>query len=233
MSRSLPQLVAAAIALGSGATVAAQVPRPGPPAPPAGYYQRAAPTAPVAQGTVSRYLLNPNGEVDGLLLADGTQVNFPPHMSDELVATIKPGQSVSVQGIRESAASVSAFVISNGSSSVVEHEPVGPPAPPPGRQGTVQQLLYGPRGEVNGLVLSDSSIVRFPPQTMYQIGNLLHVGQPLSVAGYGTANQYGKALQATAIGARGQPLQTLYGPAGPAGPGLAPLPPRPPRRRAP
>jgi hypothetical protein len=160
-------------------------------------------------------------------------------MSDVLVATIKPGQSVSVQGVRESAASVSAFEISNGSSSVVEHEPLGPPAPPPvrdaqlrelGAQGTVQQLLYGPRGEVNGLVLSDSSIVRFPPQTVYQIGNLLQVGQPLSVTGYGTANQYGKALEATAIGARGQPLQTLYGPAGPAGPGLAPPPPRPPRR---
>jgi hypothetical protein len=223
MPRSLFPIVATVIASGGTLSAGAQLPPP-PPCPSAAYYQSA---APVVQGTVSRYLMNPNGEVDGLLLADGTQVKFPPHMSDDLVATIKPAQAVSVQGFREAATSVKAFVISNGSASVTEHEPRRPPAPPGARagalaalsaQGTVQQLLYGPRGDVNGMVLSDGSIVRFPPHVAYQIGNLLQVGQAISATGYGVQNQYGKALEATAIGAQGQALQTLYGRPGRRGP---------------
>ena len=58
-----------------------------PPAPGASFYGH---SSPVAQGTVGQYLLNPHGEVDGLLLSDGTQVHFPPHMGDELVAAVKP-----------------------------------------------------------------------------------------------------------------------------------------------
>jgi hypothetical protein len=44
--------------------------------------------------------MNPHGEVDGLLLNDGTQINFPPHMTDELVGAVKPGQQVGIQGDR-------------------------------------------------------------------------------------------------------------------------------------
>ena len=53
-----------------------------------------------AEGTVRQYLMNPHGEVDGLLLNDGTQINFPPHMADELVGAVKPGQQVGIQGDR-------------------------------------------------------------------------------------------------------------------------------------
>src|SRR6266852_9938369 len=50
------------------------------------------------QGTVRQYLMNPEGEVDGLLLNDGTQVHFPPHMAIELVSAIKLNDPVNVQG---------------------------------------------------------------------------------------------------------------------------------------
>jgi hypothetical protein len=36
------------------------------------------------RGTVSQYMLNPDGFVNGLLLSDNTIVRFPPHMSQQL-----------------------------------------------------------------------------------------------------------------------------------------------------
>ena len=46
------------------------------------------------KGTVSRYTLTPRGDVDGLILADGTEVHFPPHLSTQLVYAIKPGDAL-------------------------------------------------------------------------------------------------------------------------------------------
>ena len=64
-------------------------------------------------GTVRQYLMNPDGEVDGLLLVDGSQVNFPPHMSTDLTSAIKPKDTVSVQGQHENAYVFRAFAIAN------------------------------------------------------------------------------------------------------------------------
>ena len=33
---------------------------------------------PEITGTVARFLLNPHGETDGMILADGSEVHFPP-----------------------------------------------------------------------------------------------------------------------------------------------------------
>jgi hypothetical protein len=78
-----------------------------------------------AEGTVRQYLMNPRGEVDGLLLNDSTQINFPPHMADELIGAVKPGQQVNIQGDRERDSVVKAEVITNRRTgqSVVEHAP--------------------------------------------------------------------------------------------------------------
>jgi hypothetical protein len=37
------------------------------------------------RGTVSQYMMNPDGLVDGILLSENTIVRFPPHMSQQLV----------------------------------------------------------------------------------------------------------------------------------------------------
>ena len=36
---------------------------------------------PETKGVVDRFLINPHGAADGLLLKDGKEVHFPPHMS--------------------------------------------------------------------------------------------------------------------------------------------------------
>jgi hypothetical protein len=59
--------------------------QPVPPAPP----DRATQATSV-RGTVSQYMMNPDGLVDGVLLSDDTIVRFPPDMSQQLVQTVKP-----------------------------------------------------------------------------------------------------------------------------------------------
>jgi hypothetical protein len=188
-------------------------------------------STPLIQGQVTQYLMNLHGEVDGLLLSDGTQVNFPPHMAKDLVDTVKPDDSVSVQGYRSFGGPVvKAYVITNTRSnqSVIEREPgvLDRPIVPPSvrdwallerhAEGIVRVLLYGPRGEVNGAVLDDRSIIRVPPHAAYQVASLLQVGLPISAVGFGTENQYGRVIEATAIGSPGEPM-TPIGDPGPVG----------------
>lgn len=233
---TVPALVAA-VAL-SFVDVQAQSPPPSPPT------QVPAPSAvapspssrfgqsnPLIEGKVTQYLMNPHGEVDGLLLSDGTQVHFSPHMAKDLVGTVKPDDSVSVQGYRSSEGPVvKADVITNTRSnqSVIEREPGvldRPMVPPSVRdlaalerhaEGIVRVLLYGPRGEVNGAVLDDRSIVRVFPHAAYRMASLLQVGHSISAVGFGTENQYGRVIEATAIGSPGEPLTPISDP-GPVG----------------
>lgn len=227
---TVPVLIAA-VAL-SVADVRAQSTPPPPPAqvpaplavapnPSSGFGQ----SNPPIQGQVTQYLLNPHGEVDGLLLSDGIQVNFPPHMAKDLVETVKPDDSVTVQGDRSLGGPVvKAYVITNTRSnqSVIEREPgvLDRPIVPPSvrnwsllerhSEGVVRVLLYGPRGEVNGAVLDDRSIVRVRPHAAYQLMNLLQVGHPISAVGFGTENQYGRVIEATAIGSPGVPMTPIW-----------------------
>jgi len=122
------------------ATAAAQVPAP--PAPPAATATGIAPppvaATPVSvEGTVDRFMLNPNGDVDGLWLRDGTQVGFPPHLSAELQAAVRRGDALTVQGYRLGTLPLlqaSAISARRNGRQVVDRPPnplAGPPVPPP------------------------------------------------------------------------------------------------------
>jgi hypothetical protein len=179
--------------------------------------------APVAVGRLQRFLVNPHGEVDALLLADGTIVKFPPHMSDELVAAVRPGDAVSARGFREPGGAVKAFVIINDASrqEVVERPPE-PDAKMPKHlrfatlsrlqiAGPVERALRGPKGEVNGVLLTDGTVVRFPPHAAFDFAAVLQPGQAFAAEGLGTENAYGKGLEATAMGPTLQALRPIYG----------------------
>jgi hypothetical protein len=51
-------------------------------------------------GIAQRFTLTPRGELDGFLLANGTQVHLPPHLTTELAAAVRPGDPVTVRGYR-------------------------------------------------------------------------------------------------------------------------------------
>lgn len=67
---------------------------------------------PEFSGTFERFLLNPHGDADGMILTDGTMVHFPPHMSAELCAAIRTGEQpkVRIRGVRPRGADLIATV---------------------------------------------------------------------------------------------------------------------------
>jgi len=95
--------------------------------------------------------------------------------------------------------------------------------------GTIRVLTHAPRGEVDGAVLADGTIVHVPPPVGQQYADLLREGQPLAATGYGTANAYGRSLEATALGPSPNRLQTVAADGAPPPPPVAgaPGPPAP------
>lgn len=222
------RLLLAAGALVLSAVAGAQPMPPRPPLP-----ATAAATAVELQGTVARWLSNPDGEVDGLLLADGTQVAFPPHLSADVTQALKPRDTVKLTGWREGSVFRAQAIRNAASGTTVRDD--GPPARPPAPRepgaltaiaasGRIDTLLYGPRGEVNGVVLQGGEVVRFPPHASRQYGALLQRGAMLSTRGFGTRNAFGTSLEATAIGDSSERLQEVFAAPRPR-PGEAPRPP--------
>jgi hypothetical protein len=166
----------------------------------------------VVQDVVAQYLMNPDGFVDGLLLANNTIVRFPPHLGQVLIQTVSPQDVVRVEGFFENPGTLHALSIIDLQSqrSIVDNPPpLGRPPPPrPGsvpRQplsasGTIRVLTRGKESEIDGLVLSDGTFVHFPPPAGIRFAALLAEGKPLAATGYGISNRYGRSLEAVAIG---------------------------------
>jgi hypothetical protein len=165
---------------------------------------------PPTKGTVSRYTLTPRGDVDGLILADGTEVHFPPHLSTQLVYAIKPGDAVTVRGLKAlNAPLIAAIAITNDATgnTVVDSGPGAGPGPGPraarqamSLQGRVQMSLHGPRGELNGAMLEDGTILRLPPPEAERLATLLMPGQTIVVQGDGLTTAMGRVVEVQTIG---------------------------------
>ncbi|MFL5289128.1 MAG: hypothetical protein ACJ8AW_51300 [Rhodopila sp.] len=197
---------------------------------------------PATRGKVAAYSLTPRGEVDGLILADGTEVHLPPHLSTALVSAVRPGDAVTVHGLRARAVPmVQAMSVSNDATgaTVLDTSPGGPRGAqqPMTAQGRVRQQLHGPRGELNGALLEDGTIVRLPPPEAQRLTADLTPGVSLSVAGSGLSGPLGRMIEARSIGpdpARMAQVATpplppdpgrMFGPPPGAGPLAAPPPP--------
>src|SRR5206468_12713916 len=55
---------------------------------------------PESRGTVRQYTLTPRGDVDGLILSDGTEVKLPPHLTGQIVFAVRPGDTVTIRGLK-------------------------------------------------------------------------------------------------------------------------------------
>jgi len=130
---------------------------------------------PEITGTVDLFLLNPHGEADGLILADGMEVHFPPHMAKQVVAALKSGETVKIRGVRPRGTEMIAAVsleAADGTQIVDQGPPDEDHDHKPGKkhaadarepmdvEGVVKRLLHGPRGETRGALLEDA---RMPP----------------------------------------------------------------------
>ena len=161
---------------------------------------------PTIKGHVAQYTLTPRSEVDGFLLDDGTEVHVGPRASTELVFAVKPGDAVTIHGLRAKALPmVAAASVTNDASNVtVNAGGRGGPEREHGAAtettGAVKAQLHGPRGELNGVVLADGTQVRMPPPEAERLGDKLAVGHTVFVRGEGVANALGKLVMARAVG---------------------------------
>jgi hypothetical protein len=229
MNHTLPRLLLGRAALLSCAIAGVAAAQPMPQRPPAETVAASAPPSPPGpapydvqqlpetRGTVQCFTLTPRGDLDGFVLADGTDVHLPPHLSAQLAAAVRPGDWVSVRGSRSvTVPLIVAAAVTNAATNrtIVDRgtPPPGfgpPPPPPPGvptpgaqrtsLNGTVQTSIYGPAGDVNGAVLDDGTIVRLPPPTAYQSASLLAPGQAISVEGWELSTAYGGVIEAQTI----------------------------------
>nr|WP_249131075.1 hypothetical protein [Bradyrhizobium diazoefficiens] len=202
---------------------------------------------PESRGIVKQYTLTPRGDVDGIILTDGTEVKLPPHLTAQIVFTIRPGDNVSIRGLRARAMplldAASITNIATGKS-VVDN---GPPDRRAGNDdqvvsGRIAAQLHGKRGEVNGVLLDDGTTLRLPPPEAERLQDQLRQGQTVSARGDILDTPLGKVVDVRAIGASPDRMsEELRGPRPPGPPdgpdrrgpppppGFGPPPPPPPR----
>ncbi|MBW4595304.1 MAG: hypothetical protein KME46_20970 [Brasilonema angustatum HA4187-MV1] len=168
-------------------------------------------------GEVQQYLFNPEGKADGLLLNNGLQVKFPPFMGDSLMATVSPGTQITILGTSgfpsRFGQEIRARSITNaqtGQTLMSQTSPILPQPPNYGNysnvsvEGTAQHWLVGHRGNVNGVVLSNGAVVRFPPHASQQLQSIANVGDKVKAEGFGTRNDSGQTVEATTLTINGQ-----------------------------
>lgn len=170
---------------------------------------------PETKGTVKQYTLSPRGDVDGLLLQDGTEIKLPPHLSAQVVYAVRPGDAVSIRGLRARAlALVDAASVTNDATRVTVVD-IGPPRGP-GREttettltGKITTLLHGKRGEVNGAVLENGTMLRLPPPEAERMQALLQQGQTVAARGVSLVTPLGTVVEVRAIGSSAEQLTEL------------------------
>jgi hypothetical protein len=166
-----------------------------------------------AEGIVSRYLIDPRGEVEGLLLTDGTQMHVTSHIASEFVKVIKPNHRIRAQGTRKSLSALfEPDIIRNMTTGASFKTPLRLDLPIPDQEnrlsmtdmrarGAIHLLLYDYMNEgVRGMLLSDGTQVRLPPDATDELRRSLRVGQSIEAEGYGTENEYGRAMEALRLG---------------------------------
>jgi hypothetical protein len=196
---------------------------------------------PSVTGRVQQFTLTPRGEIDGVVLVDGTEVQTPPPLSTSMAYTLKPGDTVTVHGLRAAGIPlIRAFAIvdqSSGKTLLADETAPGPgkgrrpagPNPPSGdglaeAQGLVRMSLHGARGEINGVLLKDGTVVRFAPETAVDFASVLQPGKAVFFQGEEVSSSIGRVLEARRIGPSREQMSTITAPP----PAPRPGPPPPP-----
>ena len=164
---------------------------------------------------------------------------------------MKPGDAVTIRGLRARAIPmVQAMSVKNDATgATVTDTGAGGPRRRPGdgprdvqqtlnATGRIKAQLHGPRGDLNGALLEDGTIVRLPPHEAQRLASTLATGSPVTVQGNGFEGPLGRVIEARSIGpdaAHQVQIDTPPRPPGrrpppPGGPEAMPAPGAPPSR---
>jgi hypothetical protein len=182
----------------------------------------------VKNGRIRQPLLTPSGEVDGVLLGDGSAIRFRPIALSEARSFAK-GEEVRAAGIPNGnqlrsdlimlprQALVYGFIADNGDAlaPALAGQVASAALVPLQDSARIQSILYatsaetsvtksaGPSVRVEKLVLSDGVVVSLTPQAQLALNapdsGILRVGDPILVIGVGGSYSAGTAIEASTI----------------------------------
>ena len=123
------------------------------------------------EGTVTQFLMNEHGELDGFILDRSCQVHFPPGMSASVAAHVLLGDTVRVHGVFLRGAGLMSMValdpeddetiVNDGSQRTLRHDDEWPvERVHVDLVGTVVLPLYSPKGELRGALLGGGTSLR-------------------------------------------------------------------------
>jgi hypothetical protein len=140
---------------------------------------------------------------------------LPPHLTAQIVFAVKPGDAVSVRGLKAralplvDAASVTNFV--TGATVTDNGPPSGPGRPviETTLSGKIASVLHGKRGEAKGALLENGTVLRLPPPDAERMQSLLQPGQIVAVRGVSLVTPLGTVVDVRAIGSSPEQLTEL------------------------
>lgn len=149
----------------------------------------------VFQGRVESLLQNDHEDVDGLRLSTGDEVHFPPHIGRQVADLIKAGDEVDIQATKKTrplgkVVFEATQIVSHGKTIKIDrptpkHHPKGKRKheAPMNAAGKVQEFTTNAHGDVDGLLLDDQTVVKFPPQLGEELQVLLKTGTAVQIEG--------------------------------------------------
>ena len=171
---------------------------------------------PAVTGKVAQYTLTPRGGVDGLILDDGTEVQVSSRASLELVFAVRPGDVVTVHGLRAhqipmiQAASITndathlTIVIQKGRGGRDRNDVMED-------QGKIKAQLHDDDGDVDGVLLEDGTTVDLPDPEAARLLSQLTPGKAIYVRGDGIVSALGRNIAADLIGPDKQHASEVQG----------------------
>ena len=195
-------------------------------------------TAETVSGRVKAFVKNDRGDTDGLTMENGTNIHFPPHLSDAVAKIVALGDQIEVRGHQRTMPRgevvFAAERIANGDKSV---DIDGPPRPPRGprpphgprgrdeapmnAKGTIREFHSNRHGDVDGLFLSDGTEVKVPPHQGAELQELAKVGAEIRVQGrrhetpHGDVHLHADRITATESGRTFERDEPHHGPHAP------------------
>jgi hypothetical protein len=174
---------------------------------------------PHVTSSVERFLINPDGNADGMILLNGVEVYFAPYLSDEVLMAIHVGDRITVYGELPMAEPlIVAVVIEAEDGSRIED--FGAPTSSVERhhsrarsrlqiEALVRRALHGPTGELRGVLLDDGTTVTLPMHGGVNLGQLLRRASWVTVRGAGMVTEMGMAIEADEIGQSAEDMLVL------------------------
>ncbi len=161
----------------------------------------------VFTGKVGEWVNNDNYVYDGFYLQTGSEkllVKFPPHMGRQLLAVLKNGSNINVNGVQVFSPmgekEIRMISVTSGGQIINDAPPVEPITPLVEELITsssrIKELQKNKQGEVNGFILDNMVILRLPPHVAMQLSQLAVPNASISYTGIKKSIHNGEATAA-------------------------------------